>query len=327
MFRKRVVHKPDLQELVDITKTYPTMHNLKSNFDKIHEITKETLSDSLNTVGDLILYPRRSKMADSEIISLSICCEALGIDSENYFWSKLKHDYASDFPNLIHRTNFNRRRKRLAHYIQQVTEKISSVLNEGENTFILDSMPVPVCKIVRERWCKICKESFETAPDKGYTASLEKWFYGYKLQLITSIKGVYKCMELTKASIHDVEYLRELKHDPCLTQSLIIADRGYLSVPKQTELFECNEIRLYTPMRRGQRNYRTFPWVFKKQRKRIETLFSQLSDQMMIKRNYAKSFNGLTTRIISKIASVTVLQLINHRNNKPINHLKHALAA
>lgn len=47
----------------------------------------------------------------------------------------------------------------------------------------------------------------------------------------------------------------------------------------------------------------------------------------MIKRNYAKSFNGLSTRVISKIAAVTVLQMINKINGKPINHIKHALAA
>jgi hypothetical protein len=30
----------------------------------------------------------------------------------------------------------------------------------------------------------------------------------------------------------------------------------------------------------------------------------------MIKRNYAKSFKGLSTRVISKVAAVTVMQLI-----------------
>lgn len=34
---------------------------------------------------------------------------------------------------------------------------------------------------------------------------------------------------------------------------------------------------------------------------RIETLFSQLCDQCMLKRNYAKSTFGLSTRIISII--------------------------
>jgi len=61
-------------------------------------------------------------------------------------------------------------------------------------------------------------------------------------------------------------------------------------------------------------------------RKRIETLFAQLCDQFMLKRNYAKSTLGLSVRILTKITAVTLLQFINSKNDKPINHLKYALA-
>jgi hypothetical protein len=48
---------------------------------------------------------------------------------------------------------------------------------------------------------------------------------------------------------------------------------------------------------------------------------------MLLKRNYAKKLQGLNTRIISKLAAATILQTINKQNNKPINHLKQAMAA
>ena len=53
------------------------------------------------------------------------------------------------------------------------------------------------------------------------------------------------------------------------------------------------------------KQFRPFPLVFEKCRKRIEILFSQLRDQMMIKQNYAKTFAGLFTRTISKITAMT----------------------
>ncbi|MDX9780283.1 MAG: IS982 family transposase, partial [bacterium] len=34
----------------------------------------------------------------------------------------------------------------------------------------------------------------------------------------------------------------------------------------------------------------------------------------------------LAVRIISKITALTILQFINHLNNKPLNHIKHALS-
>ncbi|MBN4081316.1 transposase, partial [Caldithrix abyssi] len=68
------------------------------------------------------------------------------------------------------------------------------------------------------------------------------------------------------------------------------------------------------------------PAVFRKVRKRIETIFSQLCDQFMIRRNYAKTFQGLATRILSKITAFTLLQYFNKFiTNRPLNHVKHAL--
>lgn len=44
--------------------------------------------------------------------------------------------------------------------------------------------------------------------------------------------------------------------------------------------------------------------IFIKARKRIETLLSQLCDQFTIRRNYAKSFQGLKTIISAKNNSI-----------------------
>lgn len=51
-------------------------------------------------------------------------------------------------------------------------------------------------------------------------------------------------------------------------------------------------------------------------------IFSQLYDQFMIIRNYAKDTNGLFTQIIGKISALTILQYINYKNNKPISRVK-----
>lgn len=42
----------------------------------------------------------------------------------------------------------------------------------------------------------------------------------------------------------------------------------------------------------------------------------------MIRRNYAKTFDGFKNRILSKIMALTIVQLINKQNNKNINNLK-----
>lgn len=102
----------------------------------------------------------------------------------------------------------------------------------------------------------------------------------------------------------------------------MLGDKAYLSADYLLDLFTSNNIRLEVPMRVNQRNYKKQPYLLRKTRKRIETLFSQLCDQFMIRRNYAKSFDGYKTRILSKITSVTVIQMINKLLNRNINNLK-----
>jgi hypothetical protein len=137
---------------------------------------------------------------------------------------------------------------------------------------------------------------------------------------------VFADMELTKASVHDLQYLNEIKHSG-LNNCLLLADKGYISREWKIDLFSSAGIVLETPKKSNQKDYQPWPPIFHNTRKRVEVYFAQLCDQMMLKRNYAKSFEGLRTRIISKISSATLLQHINTINGKPINHIKHALAA
>ena len=311
---------------VNYHKNTNPMHDLKINFDKILPIVKQTLSDQLDSSGNLHIYPNKPDLPDVHIITLSLLQEALSIDSEHWFWSKLHTDYAKDFSDLPHLTNYNRRRKYLAGFTEKLASMWGRALCPEEDSYILDSVPICVAHIAREHSTTVCRESFHSAPDKGYCASLDDYYIGYKLHLVVSLDGVYHSMEMTKASVHDVHYLKELAHSG-LQNCLVLADRGYLSAQGQLDLFCQTGIDLQTPMRTNQRGYRPWPTVFKKSRRRIETVFSQLSDQMMLKRNYAKTFKGLRARIITKVASVTFLQYLNKQNDRPINHIKHALAA
>jgi len=263
---------------------YLQMHNIKTNFDKFYEIVKNSLQDKLNQDDNLQYYPNRPKMNDCSIIALSICAESIGIDSENYLWSKIKKDYKDDFPQLIDRSNFNKRRRRLHLFIHEVTRCLAGQLNKSEDVFLMDSIPVPICKIARKKRCKFGKDSFETSPDKGYSAISKQYYYGYKLHLVTSVNGIFESMDLTKASVYDVNVLKEIKYGK-MSNATLVGDKGYISKEIKIDLFESCNIKLETPNRSNQKDQQHWHPIF---RKWIETLFSQLCDQMMLKRNYAK---------------------------------------
>jgi len=279
-----------------------SISNILNNYLKVLEViySLNIGSDAPRRVG------RKPKMADTEVVALSLTAEFMSIDSENDLF---RQPNKLGIPNLIERSQFNKRRRKLFGLSEAIRGALSSKFTEPEDYFIVDSMPLEICKTARQNRVKICKEHYETAPEKGYCASQKTWFYGYKLHGVCTLSGVFHSIDITKANVHDIHYLKDVKHQ--LAECVILGDKGYVSAAYQLDLFESANIVLETPMRSNQKGYKKQPYIFRKSRKRIETLFSQLCDQFMIRRNYAKTFSGFKTRILAKITALTLIQFIN----------------
>lgn len=303
------------------------MHDLYRIYRKVKKAVKIATKENLDKHGNLMFYPHLPKMSDLEIISLSITAECLSIDSENLLFSKIKKDYKLRFPNLIHRTRYNARRKHLRDWIISCADVWSDLIVDDKDIYIVDSIPVPVCKICRAPRSTVCrKESDEVKAAHGYDSTIKQWMCGYRLHLIVSKSGVYQEKKLLPANAHDLQFLKQL-NDTHLEKCLLIGDKAYQSRPMQLSLFMNWEIDLSVPYRVNQKDYKEYPYYLKVERKRIETVFSQYCDDLMLKRNYAKTYYGIDTRINSKIAAMTFKQYYNYLNGNKISKTKHALAA
>ena len=288
------------------------MDNFKANYNKILEVLK-----SITEKEHFIEQKRKPKLKDIELIAINLTSEYMSIDSECQLFRVLP----SDLLTKIDRSVYNRRKRKLFFAMEFIRNKLSKRFNEFENYFVVDSMPLEVVKLSRSTRSKICKEEFYTAPNRGFCASQNLHFYGYKIHAVCSIEGVFKSFDISKASVHDIHYLKDIKNQ--FNDCVILGDKGYLSADYQLDLFESKQIKLEIPMRKNQHNYKKQAYIFRKKRKRIETLFSQLCDQFMIRRNYAKSFQGFKTRILSKLTSLTIIQFINKFVfDRNINNLK-----
>ena len=60
---------------------------------------------------------RSQKMSDLEVVALSLTAEFMSIDSENSLFNQLKNEQIS---NLIKRSQFNKRRRKLFLFSEQV---------------------------------------------------------------------------------------------------------------------------------------------------------------------------------------------------------------
>ncbi|MCT4312929.1 IS982 family transposase [Elizabethkingia anophelis] len=288
------------------------MNNLSANYERILEVLREISNENL------VSYQRRiPKLKDLELISLALTAEFMRIDSENHLFRHIPKTIRQK----IDRSVYNRRKRRLANKIDEIRIKLARIFNEFENIFIIDSMPIEVCKLSRSGTSKICKDAEYRYPNRGFCASQKMHFYGYKLHAVCSVNGVFQSVDLSPASVHDIHYLKDIREQ--LSDCTLLGDKGYLSSEIQIDLFNYAQIELEAPKRVNQKDYKPQFYLFKKKRKRIETLFSQLCDQFMIRRNYAKSFEGFKTRLLAKITALTVVQFINKVYfNRNINNLK-----
>jgi hypothetical protein len=277
------------------------MNNLEAIYDFIlNQLNELTITENF------YFKPIKPKLSDIELIAINICAEYLSIDSE---YQLFRHLSNSKMNGLIERSVYNRRKRKLFYHMEDVRKLMVAKFNDVGNSFIIDSMPLEICKNARANRSKICKESEFSFPSRGFCASQSSYYYGYKLHAVCSVSGVFQSFDISTASIHDIHFLKDIK--PQFKNCTLIGDRGYLSANIQIDLFNYANIKLETPMRSNQKDYKKQPYILMKSRKRIETLFSQLCDQFKIRNNYAKSFNGFKTRILSKIMGLTFIQFVN----------------
>jgi len=289
------------------------MNNFTANYEKILEVLKSNVGKN-----NFHQQKRKPKLSDIELITMDITAQYMGIDSECQLFRVIN---GLELEKKIERSVYNKRKRNLAPFIEEIRIKLAHRFNEFEEYYIVDSMPLEVCKLSRSFRAKICKKDFLTSPNKGFCASQQMHYYGYKLHAVCSVSGVFESIDITKASVHDIHYLKDIQEQ--LSDCVLLGDKGYLSAQQQLSLFETANIKLETPMRKNQKGYKKQPYIFRKSRKRIETLFSQLCDQFKIRNNYAKTFEGFKTRILSKITALTVIQYINKFEfNRNINNLK-----
>ena len=276
------------------------MNNLIQNYEII-------LKELTNTCGHITTSKqiRVPKLSDLELVALTVTAEYMSINSELQLFRMLS---GTVLENKIERSVFNKRRRSLFPYFEKIRIVLSGKFSEFTDVFVVDSTPVEICKISRALRSEICSTE-QIRPAFGYCAAQKTRYFGFKLHAVCDKNGIFHSYDFSPANIHDVNYLKDIKEN--FKNCELIGDRGYISKELQVDLFNYSNINLSVTKRKNQLDFVKFSYTKSKIRKRIETAFSQLAGQFTINVNFAKSFQGLATRIASKITSFTMIQYLN----------------
>ena len=108
---------------------------------------------------------RKQKVYDLEMVALDLTVEFMSIDSENSLFKEIN---MQQIPNLIERSQFNKRRRKLYLFIEEVSTKLASRFLDFEDYFIVDGMSLEIYKLSRQRRIKICKMNLKLLLQKVF---------------------------------------------------------------------------------------------------------------------------------------------------------------
>lgn len=237
---------------------------------------------------------QQARLSDPELITISVCGELAGVDSENAWYSFVKRNYRRLFPKLCSRSRLNRTRRNRQKTTELLWQELVNAFPVPKGRyFVVDSFPLSVCKFGRARYCRAFRGQ---GADYGRCPSKKETYFGYKVHALITLGGYITSFGVTPASVDNRDGLRDLAGG--LGDAVVLADKGYVGETFREEM-QGQGICLVALKRSNSRADWSRPVrqrIFR-QRRRGETVFSQLNAERVL----AKSVRGLHTRLLSKI--------------------------
>ncbi len=220
----------------------------------------------------------RARASDAEVLTVAVV-------AAKYFQCHLGR-YLSG-PLSVSR--FSRRLPALRGWLYLALETLGALFATG-GAFLIDSMPVPVCRRARARRCrKLHGRAF-----CGTCAAKREKFFGWRLHPVCTAASVPVACDLLPARSHDHTPVHELCHG--LPEGIAVyGDKADNSAADKASLLADTGVGL-VPIRRG--NMRPNDWADKlalqAHRRRIETRYSQLA-AMCLQRLHAALLAAIVT--------------------------------
>jgi hypothetical protein len=198
-------------------------------------------------------------------------------------------------------SRFNRRLHALASWLEGILTWLGELFATGE-VFLLDSLPLPVCRRVRaRRGRKVRGRAY-----CGYCAAKREKFFGWRLHLVTTPEGVPVAFTILAGALHDLTPVHELTA-ALPADARVLTDKAYNSRADEASILTATRVRL-VPQRKA--NMAPNTWLDKvalrEHRQRIETTNSQL-EAMGVQRLHARTNPGFELKVHASLFALTLL--------------------
>ena len=271
------------------------------------------IDDHIADLGRLRARGPTPTLCDSEVITMEIVGEFLGLDEDTQLFAYFRRHYAHYFPNLmrVHRTTFTRQAANLWKVKEHLWQALLVDTPHDPPFAICDSMPLPACLFARAYRCR----RFRGEAAFGKDTLLRQTFHGFRVHVRICWPGVISRFSVAPANAHELSVLPELAE---FSSGIVVGDRNYHSPKTREELAKSMGVELLTPYSSKKRDPSPRrSALLSRFRYRIDTVFSQLSGRYSVKRVWAKDLWHPASRLLRKVLSHTVAFLLNHQVGNP----------
>jgi hypothetical protein len=249
----------------------------------------------------------RRRVSDSEII-LTAIVSSTSFYSNHYSAVKFMKQYGF-IPEMLEKSRFNRRLHKIGSILYELFEMVSSYFKDlcCEMHYIIDSFPVAVCNNMRISNCKILKEE----KWRGYTVSMRNYFYGVKVQLLTTKDGIPIAFHFTPGKTGNAKAIGKMI-DKLPPEASIYGDSAYTDYGMEDIALERKGVLLKIQRKSNAKRIDTLEQKSEKikMRKRVETTISDIK-KMFPRTIHAITLKGLLIKLTLFIFGLQLNKTIN----------------
>lgn len=222
------------------------------------------------------LDDRQCTMSTAEVMTAALTAAAFFSGSHEKSCEFLEeHGY---IPDMLSKSQFSRRLGSIPESVWRALLRQLAMPFHTMNSlkiYLADSFPVPVCRNIRIRRCKI----YQDECFRGRVSSRKEYFHGLKVHALMTESGIPVEIFLSPGSYSDTNSLYDFSF-PVPSGSIVYGDKAYNAYNIEDEL-EQSGIHL-NPVRKknSKRKYESFTGDgVKFIRKRIESAFSVITQR------------------------------------------------
>ena len=201
-------------------------------------------------------------------------------------------------------SRFNRRVHQLRDWLSLALSQLGALFAQGE-AFVLDSMPLPVCKWARRWRCRKVRGRDYC----GYCAAKDEKFFGWRLHLVCTPDGLPVAFDMLPGAYHDLTPIHELTVGLPET-ACVYADKGYNAAADEHTILDETGVRL-VPIRK--KNMKAHHWTdefdLRHYRRSIETRNSQL-ENMGLQHIHARTNAGFDIKVLAALLGLACHNLV-----------------